>query len=179
MKKILILAIMLVMMTSIIGCGKISIKTDQGTINLDGKGIEVQDENGQKTSIGTDGDKVVIKGNDGTTELSSEGNSLPDDFPKDVVPVIGHAEIMDASRMASNDGKLFMLTLHKKTDIEKVRDFYKEVLDGATETSRMNMEGMSIYSGTKGGYGITILIEYIDEENKDEGVNIQITAQSK
>lgn len=153
MKKFIALAVLLMFLVPVAGCGCNTIKTDNGSISLDKGKMEVKTNDGGQAQIA----------------VSDKGQSvaLPDDYPKDIVPVIDNATVTVASRNEDKDKKVsYYVTLTSEKDIKDVYNFYVDALKDLTELNKSQMNDYYSISGVKGDKQIAVTVTPEDKDNK-------------
>lgn len=150
MKKLAVLPILLAISIAFTGCfwssitGKSTIKTNDGTVTTDKNGIEIKDKDGSTTSVNT-GD--------------SKGTSLPEGYPKDIVPVIDGAKIvMSAKNQDANKKITFVIALESKKEITEVGNFYKDVMENAEEKVESEVNNWISIGGKKAKNNVLIIV---------------------
>ena len=104
-------------------------------------------------------DGVQIKGPDGSTISVGDKVSLPDGYPKDVVPIMSGGKVIFANKsMDDNKKPVYYVMVEIEKPPADVSAYYKEALKNATNLSDMMMDDMHIISGTKDGqdFGVTL-----------------------
>ena len=148
MKKILVLTLSFILLLSLIGCGK-TIKTEDGSISLKNGKIEISNEEGS-TTIGEEG--ITFQGEDeeGESSLSfnEEGTSLPEGYPKDLVPVIKGGKVVMSGKDASDDITSYWLSILVEKEFKDVADYYKKIMKDAEDKQEINTENMYVVEGT-------------------------------
>lgn len=156
MKKAISLLILLVFAATLTGCGFFSktIKTDNGSINLDKGQVNVTGKDGSQSSLNV---------------ASEEGQSvaLPDAYPKDLFPIIDGGIIVMANRNEDANKKVtYWVTYTSDKAAKEIYDFYLDAYKDATETQKMELSGTYSVSGVKGGQQFSTTISSEDKDGK-------------
>lgn len=166
MKKVLCL-LCLLMFSIAAGCGSPSIKTDNGDeVSLSKNGVEVTGEDGSKSQLNVSGD-------------SEKGLSLPEDFPKDIVPILDDAKIQIANKNEDENKKVsWWVTYYTAKKSAEAYKFYEDSLKDLQESNKTQMNGVYSIGGVKGENRIDIVVGAESSENKSlTTINITIQPQ--
>lgn len=91
---------------------------------------------------------------------------LPDSFPKNVVPILGDANIINVNE--NRDSKAIGITYTTEKPLNVATDFYLEAMKNANGYEVTTDETFSIISGEKENYYITVIV------GKYEGDNVSV-----
>ncbi|WP_148040401.1 hypothetical protein [Brevibacillus fluminis] len=157
------------------GCSSVSIPTgDGGKVEVanDGSSVNVTTADGGQGTVTVNGDQkgVSFQGTDAQGNKSSlqigEAGSLPDGLPKEI-PFPDNA-VITASMAADNNGqKSYTVTFEVEQSIEDVTKLYQGYLqsNGYANTTETKMADLSMLSGDKDGYSLSVTIT-ADAEKK-------------
>ena len=117
-----------------------------GNVDID---INEDGETSEMTIEGEDGQKITIK---------SEGNEIPENFPKDIYLVKG--EIESSGSMSSGEGEIITVVINPKDGFKDVVAKIKKEMkaNGWTSSMNMNMESEAVQMYTKGKNSATITV---------------------
>jgi hypothetical protein len=150
MKKSIILIICALLILSLAGCKK-TIKTDDGSISVDKNG------------------NIEAKSNDGTTTKISSNDkgtvSLPDGYPKDILPVIDGAKIITAAKQDSDGKSSYTVMCDVNKKIEDIAKYYQGKLGDLTDKTETSGTEAYMLIGKKGGYEIAV---YTTKDSEDK-----------
>ncbi len=123
-------------------------------------------------SVDEDEGSVKIKTDEGEAEIQSGKNELPDDFPDDF-PIYKGAKVTNSSKMSTDKGTSYYVTLEVKGSVDKVADYYKEELvdAGYTISSTMETNGNVMYTLQNDG-----IVQVVDQDGK---TMVQVTLVEK
>ncbi len=161
MKKLFVILLVSIMVFSITACSK-TIKSEDGSTTTikDGK-LTHEDEGGSAVF-----------------EASKEGVDLPDGYPQNLVPIIDDSVVVTASTEKASAGREYWISIMTKQEVTEVVDFYEGVMSDAEDSSIIAVENMSIITGTKDDFYVTITINPSDESDYKTLISI-ITAKEK
>lgn len=128
--------VLLIISIAITGCGgndKNTVKTDGSTATKDTAMQEKESPENGKT-----------------------GMDLPEDFPKDIIPVLDDARIDHIIRNDVN--KAININYNTDKSKEEAIEFYKEVMKDGKSTQEMDSDDSYIIFGVKGNYAVSITI---------------------
>ncbi|HBV97113.1 MAG: hypothetical protein JL50_21405 [Peptococcaceae bacterium BICA1-7] len=165
MKKFILAVALSVVLALGAGCGGTkTIKTDEGTVKVDNNKVEVTTNDGGKSQISVN---------------EPGGISLPEDYPKEIVPIIADGKIVLASKNEDPDKRIsYWVTVNSPKDPKEVYGFYQEALKDATETQKTEVNNDYFISGIKGDRSFTVSVS--SEENEGvKGSVIQIVVLPK
>lgn len=165
MKKKVALILALVMVFALIaGCGPDkTITTKDGSVNLDKGKVTFQGKDGTKSEVN------VADENGGNV-------SLPDGYPKDLVPIIGGAKIILANKNQQNGTISYWVTLSTTKSAADTYKYYKDELKDLQEPNDMQMNNIYSLGGVKNNQQIAVIITPEDDQKV---TNIQITIAPK
>lgn len=143
--KILVIILIIVLM---VGCGS-------------------KPKDGGDISIGKD--KVGIKDESGKLEIG-EGVDLPKGYPKDIVPLYEPESILVS--WEGEEGE-YGINYTSKGTLKEATDFYKAILEDASEKYVMVSDEGAAFSGTKCGIVIAVGMDY-DKSNEKTNIIINI-----
>ncbi|MCL5057252.1 MAG: hypothetical protein M1130_04495 [Actinobacteria bacterium] len=155
MKKLILAVVLSTVLALAAGCGGAkTVKTDEGTVKVKDNKVEVTTNDGNKSQI---------------TVNDAGGVSLPEGYPKEIVPIIDDGKIALATKNEDANKKLsFWVTVTSKKDPKEVYKFYQEALKDATETQKTEVNNDYFISGIKGDRNFTVSVS---SEEKDGGKN--------
>lgn len=176
MKIIKLLATIAIFILFTASCGnsdeKASEKIAEKIIeNATGNKIDVDvDKNGDKRSI-------TLKGDNGEDlTISSNGNEIPNNFPKDIF--LAKGEIVSVGTINNGEVSIFTIVINAKEEIGKISEKISNEMKARGWKSEMNMTtgegGMQMYS--KNDNSITITI---GKDNDQTQVNYMATVSKK
>lgn len=160
-KKIVICLMCIIIVLGVIGCNKISIKSKDGQLNVGNGKIEYKGDNGEEGEVNISGGKDL---------------EIPENFPKDIVPIIDGAKVKAVVDMSNNEGAGQNVTFSSNESIDKVHKFYEEKLKNSENFVKMQFgEGYSL-AGEKDGFGYSVVIS---KQEKSDETMIMITIGGK
>jgi predicted small lipoprotein YifL len=163
MKKFLcVFTIFIMMVSSFAGCGskggsKDSNKNEQ-TSNNPVKSSTNDASKNSETGVKVDMGKI------GT------GLSLPDGFPKDVVPLLGDANIINV--IDNKAAKAIGITYTTGKKFEDAVAFYSQVLKDAGERSETKTDGGYLLFGKKAGIDLSVVVSKYEGEKVSILLNV-------
>lgn len=168
MRRLACLAVLAVGLLVFAGCGKgVSVDTGDGNANVKDNKVEVKTDDG---SLKVESNKIEVKTEDGKSQLSIGGEggvSLPDGYPKDIVPIMDGSKITLASRNEDQQKKVsYWLTMSNEKDPEDVYQYYQGALTDLQEINKMESPGYYCITGAKGDSSIMVTVT---EESSDKG----------
>lgn len=165
MKKVILIVVLILGIALIAGCG------GDKTINTDKGSVSVNEEK----------NKVEVKNDDGSSaqlNVSNNGDSvaLPDDYPKDIVPIMDGARITAANRFEDATKKAgFQVVFFSDKDPKEVKNFYDDTLKDLTDSNKMDLNGTYSIGGKKSGHNIGVVITTEENEGqKQTMVNVTV-----
>lgn len=162
MKKLVVLLVIVLLLTA---CGS---EKNNIPINVI---ADVDVDNEQTEITTTQGTEMVI-----SNDLN-ESVDIPDDYPKNVLPVYKDSYIIAASKNA--DGSFYIMS-YTNDEFEDIIKFYKEELKSATVLMEQSSASDGyINMGDLDGYTYTVSITMDIEETKYENVVSLIVAPSQ
>lgn len=170
MKKIILSIILVLGIALIAGCGG-----DTKTINTDKGSVSVNEDKNQ----------VEVKTNDGSAQLNVSNNgdsvALPDDYPKDIVPIMDGARITVANRFEDTTKKAsFQVVFATDKEPREAKNFYDDALKDLTESNKMDLNGTYSIGGQKSGQNIGVIIATNESDgNKQTMVTITVSPVQK
>lgn len=139
---------------------KVELKSDNGSITIDG-------EDGKMVMEGEDGSKVEVN--------VGEGQSVPDGFPKDIVPIYKDAKILATSKNYVDEKESFLISFGSDDSVDDITNFYKSKFSKKEIKTNMNMNGMSMLAIEKDGFTISIqILPAEDDEYGKSAANITV-----
>lgn len=164
MKKILCVFIVFLMMTSIfVGCGnKDKSKNEEASSNS----VQSSSNDAEKNS---GGDIKVNMGNSGVNL------SLPDGFPKEVVPLLGDANVINV--IDNKESKAMGITYTTEKSFEDVVAFYQEVIKDGVERSESASENGYLMFAKKAGIDISVVVSKYEGEKVSVFLNVSTADQ--
>ncbi|MGI6728192.1 MAG: hypothetical protein ACOX4P_06565 [Anaerovoracaceae bacterium] len=135
-RKSIILMVLLIISIAITGCGG----NDKNTVKTDGSTATKDTAMQEKESL----------------ENGKTGMDLPEDFPKDIIPVLDDARIDHIIRNDVN--KAININYNTDKSKEEAIEFYKEVMKDGKSTQEMDSDDSYIIFGVKGNYAVSITI---------------------
>lgn len=135
-RKSIILMVLLIISIAITGCGG----NDKNTVKTDGSTATKDTAMQEKESL----------------ENGKTGMDLPEDFPKDIIPVLDDARIDHIIRNDVN--KAININYNTDKSKEEAIEFYKEVMKDGKSTQEMDSDDSYIIFGIKGNYTVSITI---------------------
>jgi len=104
---------------------------------------------------------------DETNEGLINEDIIPDGFNRDLVPLVGGSEIRNSDEVEQDGNKAYVLVCYSKKEKEDILEFYKEVLENATDKEEGTFSTGSLYiNGKLDNAKISILIG--DEDVREE-----------
>jgi predicted enzyme related to lactoylglutathione lyase len=152
------------MMTSIlVGCGN-----KEGSKNEDASSNSVQSSSNDAEK-NSGGDIKVNMGNSGVNL------SLPDGFPKDVVPLLGDANVINV--IDNKESKAMGITYTTDKSFEDAVAFYQEVIKDGVERSESASENGYLMFANKAGIDISAVISKYEGEKVSVFLNVSTADQ--
>jgi hypothetical protein len=152
------------MMTSIlVGCGN-----KEGSKNEDASSNSVQSSSNDAEK-NSGGDIKVNMGNSGVNL------SLPDGFPKDVVPLLGDANVINV--IDNKESKAMGITYTTDKSFEDAVAFYQEVIKDGVERSESASENGYLMFANKAGIDISVVISKYEGEKVSVFLNVSTADQ--
>lgn len=151
-RKSFILFAALITMLSLVGCGdgeKEPVKT--------GDNVSVNKTDMKEKDKSDKGNE--IKDN---VEISEKGMKIPEEFPSDIVPILGDGKVTYVIKNSENNA--INVTYTTGNSIEDAATFYKEVLKDSSDIQEISSEDSYILVGSKEGYVVTITIVAPNDE---------------
>lgn len=103
-----------------------------------------------------------------------KGVSLPEGYPKDILPIIDGGKIVLANKNEDADKKVsFWVTVSSDKPAQEVYKFYEEAVKDASETQKAQSNDGYYLAGVKGDKRFTISIDPEEKDGKKIS-NIQI-----
>jgi hypothetical protein len=132
----------------------------------DPESFELKTDEG-KIKVDKDNAKLVIEGNDNSKmEMSfGEGQSLPEDFPLDLVPIYKGSKLMATSKNMVGDQGSYVISYGSEEGGKAIKDFYKNFYSKSEIKSDMSMNGINILAVQKGDYAISIQIFAAEDDD--------------
>lgn len=162
MKRLISLLLVLIIIVFATGCGsEKTIKTEESTVKIQDEQVEVVSEDGKsQTTIGEAGEV-----------------SLPDGYPKDLVPIIDGGKVAASTRNEDeNKHVTYSVMLFTEKDIKEVTNYYKESLKGLKEFQIMETPETTTIGGQNEDYTIFVFAGVDNSEDTPRtGVNITLT----
>jgi len=161
---------MLLLMTVIvIGCSGNS-KQDSG-----GNEVSLPTNTGTNKSTPADVGTNKAEEDDGAKVSVSVGDTgknmkLPDNFPKDVVPLLDDADIVNINN--SGGGTAIGIIFKTNKSYNEAVAFYQDVMKSGTVTVENKTEDAYLLIGNKDKYGITITINKYSEKDISVLINV-------
>lgn len=151
----------IIIMVMLSGCGGGSKQS-----NMDAANKELEKAEDEINKIAEE------SGSNVTVNLGQMGSNLklPDNFPRDVVPLLDDANISNVIDNKDNNAIGIIYTTAKKYD--EVGSFYQEVLKDADNFNNTQLDSGSMMGGTKDGYRISITA--VAMEGKGSSVMIDV-----
>jgi len=118
------------------------------------EGSEVETKDGTIT-IKTEGGQELVVAND-----TEKGVPIPDDYPKDILPVYSEEFI---SMATSNDGN-YLLAGFTNDSMEKVKAFYEKALEGGTVVMKEDLDESYVNMGNINSATYTVNLVPADED---------------
>lgn len=152
----------------IAACGGNNKKNNETTEDAKKDKIELKSDEGSVSIDGNEG-KMVIKAEDGSKVEVNVGDnqSLPDGFPKDIVPIYKNSKIIATSRNLVDEKESFLVSIGSDDSVDDIAKFYKSQFSKKEIKTDVNMNEMSMLAIEKDGY--TISIQVIPAEDEDFG----------
>jgi len=152
MKKVFIIATVLVLAITLTACGE---KTAEKTAE---KAIETS--TGGAADVDIDDDTVSINTNAGSMTVGEEVD-LPDNFPSDIYVIEG--TVKTAMEVAENES--FSVTIETSKSVSAARTAYEEELvnDGWTITGTMDFTSTVSVMAEKDNRTVTVSINEVDD----------------
>lgn len=151
-----ILILTLILMFFLTGCGSKSENVEKD--NAISKSLEdtVQSVNNEVSQA---------SGSDINVSMGQFGNnlSLPDSFPKDIVPLLDDANIINVNE--NRDSKAIGITYTTEKSLKDATDFYLEAMENTNDLEVTIDQGYSIISGEMESYFITIIVGTYEGDN--------------
>jgi preprotein translocase subunit SecD len=164
MKKVLCVFIVILIMTSfLVGCGN---KDDSKNEDVSSNSVQSSSNDAEKNS---GGDIKVNMGNSGVNL------SLPDGFPKDVVPLLGDANVINV--IDNKESKAMGITYTTDKSFEDAVAFYQEVIKDGVERSESASENGYLMFANKAGIDISAVISKYEGEKVSVFLNVSTANQ--
>ncbi len=175
MRKIISGVLLLVFLISFVGCGSISIPTeDGGKMSISKDGLSFEDADGSKGKITADKDGgVVFKSDDGSEFRVGEDLDLPDGYPKKTLPLYKEDSILSTS---VSEGSYYII-YRSKASVKDCIEFYKDLVDGLDGNTITTSDTGAMIFAKIDDRECAILINE-DNEDKDKA-NISLTIGAK
>jgi hypothetical protein len=128
------------------------------------------------TGTATQGKVELGDGSEINYGNSQSGNNMeiPEEFPKDILPVLSDAKINHIIKNDANKG--VSITFNTGNSLRDAVAFYKEVMKDGSDIQEIGGEDSHIIMGVKGDYSVAISIISSDG---DSYVQIDATPQAK
>lgn len=175
MKKLVSGILLLVFLATLVGCGGISIPTeDGGKMNLSKDGFTIEGADGSSGKVTTDKEGgMVFESDDGSELKFGENLDLPDDYPEDILPLYKKDSILSTS---SADGSFYVMFI-SKASIEDSIEYYKGLVEGLEGNTVTTSDTGAMIFANKDGRECAIMI---NEDNDDKSkANISLTIGTK
>lgn len=145
----------------------------------DPESFELKTDEG-KITVDKDNAKLVIEGKDDSkVEMSfGEGQSIPEDFPIDLVPIYKGSKLMATSKNLVGDKGSYVISYGSEESSKTIKDFYKNFYTKSEVKTDISMNGIEMLAVQKGDY--TISIQILAAEDEDYGktaVNLTVGPQ--
>lgn len=155
MKRVLILLLAMALILS--GCGK---KDDTATDKASDDQVKMDvDRNKDTTEMKTEDGHEVEVVNDLNTSLE-----LPKDYPEDILPLYSEEMIVTAMKNPDGTHSLMCLT---KDGVDKVKDYYKKVLEDAQVLTTQQDGDYYLSMGELEGATYSVMIDVAEEEDME------------
>jgi hypothetical protein len=146
-----------------VGCGnKDGSKNEEASSNS----VQSSSNNAEKNS---GGDIKVNLGNSGVNL------SLPEGFPKDVVPLLGDANIINV--IDNKESKAIGITYTTERSFEDAIAFYQEVIKDGVECSETASENGYLMFVKKSGVDISVVVSKYEDEKVSVFLNVSAADQ--
>jgi len=145
MKKYVVILLVLIL----VGCSNNNNLDGIKNIDVEKNQVEIETDEGQEVTVAKDIDESI---------------DLPDDYPKDIIPVYDDANVIGAS--SNPDGSLVIMCVSDQK-AEEIIEFYKKVLEEAEVTMEQNAEGVYLNMGSLEGLSYTVSVS--DSTDTDLG----------
>ncbi|MEN6324731.1 MAG: hypothetical protein ABFD18_00770 [Syntrophomonas sp.] len=159
-KKIFLPLVLLLVLSLVTGCG--------GGTTVNTKDGSVTYEKDKATFEAKDGSKAEVNVADGEGEEAS----LPDDYPEDLLPIIGGAKIVLANKNEINQQSSYLISLSSSKSPQDVYDFYKDKLKDLEDLSTSQTNDLFTVNGFKGDQHLSVIIT--PEEDKNSSIQLGI-----
>lgn len=154
-KNLCVLMIGILIIVSLAGCGNSSKAPEVAKVEEEVNKIAEEAGADVKVNLGQMGTNL----------------KLPETFPKDVVPVLDDANIVNVIDNKDNNSMGIIFSTNKK--YEEVASFYQAVLNGAEDFNQYQQDTTTILSGKKEGYRVTITAAK-DPNNNNTSVMLDV-----
>ncbi|HWP96660.1 MAG TPA: hypothetical protein VN426_07395 [Syntrophomonadaceae bacterium] len=138
-KKIAIFLILVMALTLIAGCGS---------------------EKTVVTRQGNDGSKSEVN----VPDKKGGDVSLPEGYPKELVPIFAGSQIELADKNEENGKTTYLISLSSSKSVEDVFNYYKDVLKDAQNFNSSKTEDISSVAGVKNNLQISVMISPDDKK---------------
>lgn len=156
MKRVLILLLAVALILS--GCGK---KEDTATDKVSDDQVKMDvDRNKDTTEMKTEDGHEVEVVNDLNTSLE-----LPKDYPEDILPLYSEEMIVTAMKNPDGTHSLMCLT---KDGVDKVKDYYKKILEDAQVLTTQQDGDYYFSMGEIDGSTYSVMIDVAEDEDMDD-----------
>lgn len=131
-------------------------------------------------AVNVSGDKVTIKGKDGSTATFAEGAKLPDDFPADI-PMFKGGTVTGVVTNQTPDGKGFLVGTKYKDPVADVLDFYtNELKSGDWKTlSTVSTGDGGMVNADNGTYQVTVVVGKESGDGFQSSTQMTVTPKKK
>lgn len=174
MKKLLSGILLLVLLFTLVGCGGISIPTEDGGKMSFGKdGFTIEGADGSKGKFSTDNEGgVVFESDDGSELRIGEDLDLPDGYPEDILPLYKKDSIISTT---ASDESYYVMFISKASVDDSIK-YYKDLVEGLEGNTVTTSDTGAMIFAKIDGRECAIMI-YEDTENKNKA-NISLTIGS-
>ena len=139
------------LVVALAGCGKVADKVAK-------KGVEKGIEKSTGASIDSNGNGITIKDKNGNEYSAGQANSLPEGWPKDILPVPDGFKIVGSTKLKQSDGMSRSVSAQGKGDPEKIVASYKKRLTSAGYEIQTESQigGMNSIAAKKGNTNVSV-----------------------
>ncbi len=135
------------------GCGKVADKVAK-------KGVEksIEHSTGGSVDVNSNGNGFSIKDKNGNEYSAGQANSLPQGWPKAILPVPDGFKIVSSTKLKQSDGMSRSVSAQGKGDPEKIIASYKKGLTSAGYEIQTESQigGMNSIAAKKGNTNVSV-----------------------
>lgn len=165
MKKIALITCLVLLIAAFTACGSNS--GDSASVDRTSSSVAAQSSIDKS---GAEEDKASDTSPKATLGKMGNNLKLPDKFPKDIIPPLDDANIVDI--IDNKDAKALSITFTTGKKLQEVYDFYNNIMKGFTGYRENKMNNGYILDGDKNKYHVSATIVTFNGDNVSIMINI-------